>query len=65
MMVNAEHVAVIDNCLSSPCQNGATCTNGVNSYSCDCLTGYTGHQCDSSRACVAVYSLVDSAMNFD
>ena len=26
--------------------NGATCVDGVNSYTCDCAPGYTGQYCD-------------------
>ena len=26
----------VDECLSSPCQNGATCRDYVNSYTCTC-----------------------------
>ena len=37
----------IDECSSSPCKNGATCTNLVNSYSCSCPNGYTGINCES------------------
>ena len=32
--------------LTSPCQNGATCTNNnLGGYSCTCLTGFTGTNC--------------------
>lgn len=36
----------IDDCASSPCQNGATCTDKVNDYQCDCDPGYSGKDCD-------------------
>ncbi|XP_078603491.1 uncharacterized protein LOC144877475 isoform X1 [Branchiostoma floridae x Branchiostoma japonicum] len=36
----------IDECLSSPCRNNATCTNLENSYSCECVPGFTGNDCD-------------------
>ena len=26
----------IDDCASSPCQNGGTCTDGINSFTCNC-----------------------------
>jgi Notch-like protein len=33
-------------CDSNPCQNGGQCTNGDNTYTCDCTgTGYTGSTC--------------------
>ena len=32
---------------TSPCQNGATCSNdGANSYDCQCMAEYTGIKCD-------------------
>ncbi|XP_062584734.1 sushi, von Willebrand factor type A, EGF and pentraxin domain-containing protein 1-like isoform X2 [Saccostrea cucullata] len=33
-------------CGSNPCQNGATCTNGENKYTCDCPSGYSGVHCE-------------------
>ena len=35
-----------DECSSDPCMNGGTCTDGVNSYSCACVAGYTGEDCE-------------------
>ena len=32
----------IDECSSTPCQNGGSCTDGVDWYQCTCLSGYTG-----------------------
>eukprot|EP01043_Picozoa_sp_COSAG02_P022363 COSAG02_NODE_1161_length_14173_cov_8.154469_1_plen_718_part_10 len=34
-----------DECAPAPCQNGAACTDGVNAYSCTCMTGYSGTNC--------------------
>ena len=35
----------INECASNPCQNGGVCTDGVNGYTCGCVAGYTGAQC--------------------
>lgn len=35
----------IDECLSHPCQNNATCENRVNTFFCNCLPGFTGRDC--------------------
>ncbi|CAG2257520.1 unnamed protein product [Mytilus edulis] len=35
----------INECLSNPCQNGATCTDEVNGYSCGCTSGFSGVTC--------------------
>ena len=34
-----------DECTSNPCSNGGTCQDAVNSYTCNCIPGYTGPQC--------------------
>ena len=35
----------LDQCSSSPCLQGGTCTNGVNDYKCDCPSEYYGRNC--------------------
>ncbi|XP_051953357.1 fibulin-7 isoform X2 [Xyrauchen texanus] len=37
----------INECLSSPCANGGTCTDEVNAFSCVCLRGWAGPTCQS------------------
>ncbi|XP_078574850.1 uncharacterized protein LOC144861039 [Branchiostoma floridae x Branchiostoma japonicum] len=37
----------VDECASTPCQNGGTCINGVNSYHCHCTVGYGGEICQT------------------
>ncbi|XP_072017666.1 uncharacterized protein [Amphiura filiformis] len=36
----------INECSSDPCQNGGTCMDSVNEYSCSCLAGYVGVHCE-------------------
>ena len=36
-------------CSSNPCQNGATCVDGINRYSCTCSPGYNGVHCEVGR----------------
>ena len=39
----------IDDCNNSPCQNGGTCVDGVDEYTCSCEgTGFTGENCQTS-----------------
>ncbi|XP_073248453.1 coagulation factor IX-like [Porites lutea] len=37
----------INECLSQPCLNGATCIDQVNNYSCSCQAGYQGRNCQT------------------
>ncbi|MGH0146674.1 UNVERIFIED_CONTAM: hypothetical protein FKN15_039617 [Acipenser sinensis] len=36
----------IDECQSNPCQNGGTCIDGINSFTCMCLPSYAGTVCE-------------------
>lgn len=36
----------INECLSSPCSNNATCIDLINAYECRCPSGYTGENCE-------------------
>ncbi|XP_065070644.1 fibropellin-1-like isoform X2 [Rhopilema esculentum] len=37
----------IDECESSPCQNGGTCSNDINKYTCTCKAGFEGTNCQT------------------
>ena len=37
----------INECASSPCYYGGTCSDNVNHYSCSCVNGYTGTRCET------------------
>lgn len=39
----------IDECALIPCKNGGSCTDGINEYSCACVPGYTGSDCEISE----------------
>ena len=39
----------IDDCISVTCNNGGTCEDGINSFTCVCLYGYTGKFCDTGE----------------
>lgn len=39
----------IDECDSDPCQNGGTCNDLVNAFSCDCPAGYEGDMCENGK----------------
>jgi EGF-like domain len=37
----------INECLNATCQNGATCVDGVNTFTCTCAAGFTGTLCET------------------
>ena len=39
----------IDDCVNHTCANGASCVDGINNYSCNCLVGFTGSNCETGR----------------
>ena len=39
----------IDDCLENPCNNNGSCVDGIASYNCECLAGFTGADCEMSK----------------
>ena len=39
----------IDECATIPCQNGGSCTDQVNGYTCNCIAGYDGINCETGN----------------
>ncbi|CAH1800163.1 unnamed protein product, partial [Owenia fusiformis] len=44
--VTASTDARFDDCASAPCLNGASCEDGMNTFTCSCAFGYQGTTCD-------------------
>ena len=38
----------INECTPNPCENGGTCIDLMNAYSCECVPGYTDDNCATS-----------------
>ncbi|XP_052276692.1 polycystic kidney disease 1-related protein-like isoform X3 [Dreissena polymorpha] len=44
----------LNECVSAPCRNGATCNNLNNTYSCSCVAGWQGTNCEQDiNECVS------------
>ena len=57
-------IAEIDECGSAPCVNDGTCVNGINSYTCLCVAGYTDLECATGDASLFLQSL-DSSLDIE
>ena len=61
------YVVEIDECQSNRCENGATCHDAVNGYSCSCVPGVIGSHCETGVSCRLVtltyLSLVTDVMS--
>ncbi len=42
------NVIGVNECVSSPCMNGGTCIDYLDSYQCTCASGFTDVNCDLS-----------------
>ena len=41
---------IVNPCTNNPCQNGGTCTvAGDDTYSCSCVEGFEGDNCETGR----------------
>ena len=43
-------ISDIDDCRQNPCLHEGACTDGINSYSCECANGFGGKNCNISKA---------------
>ena len=55
----------IDNCVNHTCINGGSCVDGINSYSCSCVKGYTGDRCEKGEIYVTLATRVPSIEQVD
>ena len=51
-------VSEVDECVSSPCVNGATCMEGMGGYNCSCVAGYEGLHCETGKIHQATHKTI-------
>ena len=56
---NTASFSDIDECLAvpNPCENGATCVDNDGFYTCSCLAGYEGPNCQDSKIFIVSASI--------
>ena len=54
-------VTDVDECGSSPCLNGGSCTDRVNKYRCSCPQGFIGVTCETGRSSCSWQCLLSSS----
>ncbi len=45
----------VDDCVNQTCSNGGSCVDGINSFSCNCLAGFTGDLCETGKTVGQLY----------
>ena len=54
------YLSDINDCLNHQCKNGGVCKDGLNTYTCSCLTNYVGARCEKGRFVVSNISTLMS-----
>ncbi|XP_065921864.1 uncharacterized protein [Magallana gigas] len=56
----------VDECKTSPCKNGGTCADGHKDYSCECISAFTGKDCEKNIIdCPGSCNLTNTAVTVD
>ena len=52
----------MDDCINVICKNGGTCRDSPGSFSCDCVNGYTGPECQTGKHIKATLQSYNAAV---
>lgn len=55
----------LDECASAPCQNGGSCIDGVNGYTCQCTLEWSGDNCHVRGDCILNLNLTKSDLRLN
>jgi len=55
----------IDDCASNLCENGGTCIDGINGYTCNCIDGFIGENCQTGELISNVFKKVLAGKAFE
>jgi hypothetical protein len=48
LIISQSYAQDVNECASNPCQNGGTCHDGVNGYTCECSRDCSGSNCETA-----------------
>ena len=48
-MNNFTMILDIDDCYPNPCENGGSCSDGIGTYNCTCISEFTGANCQGNN----------------
>ena len=46
----SQYFTDIDDCVSNPCKFNGTCVDEIADYTCDCVEGFRGKNCEESKS---------------
>ena len=60
IVIQLEHFPylILDVCQSNPCQNNGTCAEVINSFTCQCMPGWTGTKCETGKQICCINATV-------
>ena len=54
----------VNDCINHTCLNGGSCLDGVDNYSCNCKSGFTGDHCETGKPLSFLVSLLSLGLEY-